>query len=155
MAARGRRVGMVFIVLALILVVILGAVAYFFKDSLFPSPVVAPVVTAEAPVVKTVDIVVLTQNVSFGGAIPDTALGFAPIPADRYVEGLYFKTKDQVKGRRARYQLQSGTILTTGMISESSVGSMHHRRSRQERLRFRYPFRSSPQSHLPSNRTIT
>jgi pilus assembly protein CpaB len=123
MAARGRRVGMIFIVLALILVIILGAVAYFFRDLLFPSPVAAPIATTEAPVVKTVDIVVLTQNISFGGAISDAALGFAPIPTDRYVEGLYFKTKDQVKGRRARYQLQSGTILTTGMLSDSSVGS--------------------------------
>jgi Flp pilus assembly protein CpaB len=123
MAARGRRVGMIFIVLALILVVILGAVAYFFRDLLFPAPVAAPIATTEAPVVKTVDIVVLTQNITFGGTISDAALGFAPIPADRYVEGLYFKTKDQVKGRRARYELQSGTILTTGMLSDASVGS--------------------------------
>jgi Flp pilus assembly protein CpaB len=123
MASRGRRVGMIFIVLALILVVILGAAAYFGKEFFFPSPVVAPLPTAEAPAVKTVDIVVLTQNVSFGGTITEAALGFAPIPADRYVEGLYFKTKEQVKGRRARYQMQSGTILTTGMLSDNSVGS--------------------------------
>ena len=123
MAARGRRVGMIFIVLALILVIILGAAAYFGKDIFFPAPVVAPLPTAEAPVIKTVDIVVLTQNVSFGGSITDAALGFAPIPADRYVDGLYFKTKEQVKGRRARYQMQAGTILTTGMLSESAVGS--------------------------------
>jgi len=123
MAARGRRVGMIFIVLALVLVVILGAAAYFGRDMFFPSPVVAPLPTAEAPAVKTVDIVVLTQNVSFGGTITEAALGFAPIPADRFVDGLYFKTKEQVKGRLARYQLQSGTILTTGMLSENAVGS--------------------------------
>lgn len=124
MAARGRRVGMIFIVLALVLVVILGSAVYLWKDTLFPpSPVVAPAPTVEVPVVKMIDIVVLTQNVSFGGAITEAALGFAPIPADRYVEGLYFKTKDLVKGRRARYQMQAGTILTTGMVSESAVGS--------------------------------
>lgn len=124
MAARGRRSGTIFIVLALILVIVLGAVAYVFRDLLFPAP--APVVTnlpTPAPAVQTVDIVVLTQNVSFGQIIPDGALGFAPIPADRYVEGLYFKTKDQIKGRRARYQLQSGTILSTGMLSEGAIGS--------------------------------
>jgi pilus assembly protein CpaB len=125
MAARGRRSGTIFIVLALILVIVLGAVAYVFRDLLFPAP--APVVTnnlpTPAPAVQTVDIVVLTQNVSFGQIIPDGALGFAPIPADRYVEGLYFKTKDQVKGRRSRYQLQSGTILSTGMLSEGAIGS--------------------------------
>lgn len=123
MASRGRRVGMIFIVLALILVVILGAAAYFGKDIFFPSPIIVSQPTAEAPAVKTVDIVVLTQNVSFGGTITEAALGFAPIPADRFVDGLYFKTKEQVKGRRARYQMQSGTILTTGMLSESAVGS--------------------------------
>jgi Flp pilus assembly protein CpaB len=125
MASRGRRVGVIFIVLALILVIVLGAVAFFFKDFFFPvaPPPVTSANTPEAPVVKTVDIVVLTQNVSFGQAIPDAALGFAPIPSDRYVEGLYFKTKEQVSGKRARYQLQSGTILTTGMLSTSAVGS--------------------------------
>ncbi len=125
MASRGRRVGVIFIVLALILVIVLGAVAYFFKDFFFPvaTPPVTSSNTPEAPVVRTVDIVVLTQNVSFGQTIPDAALGFAPIPADRYVEGLYFKTKEQVSGKRARYQLQSGTILTTGMLSTAAVGS--------------------------------
>jgi pilus assembly protein CpaB len=39
------------------------------------------------------------------------------------VDGLYFKNKDQVKGRRARYQLQAGTIMTTGMLSEGATGS--------------------------------
>lgn len=125
MAARGRRVGVIFIVLALILVIVLGAVAYFFKDFFFPpaAPTATSSTTPVAPVQNTVDIVVLTQNVAFGQAIPDAALGFAPIPSDRFVEGLYFKTKDGVSGKRARYQLQSGTILTSGMLSATAVGS--------------------------------
>ena len=124
MAARGRRVGMIFIVLALVLVIVLGAVAYIFRDLIFPAAApTARNTPTSAPAVQTVDIVVLTQNVSFGQIVPDEALGFAPIPADRYVEGLYFKTKDQVKGRRARYQLQSGTILSTGMLSDGAIGS--------------------------------
>ncbi len=125
MAARGRRVGVIFIVLALILVIVLGAVAYIFKDFFFPqtAPTVTTSNTPVAPAVNTVDIVVLTQNVAFGQAIPDAALGFAPIPSDRFVEGLYFKTKDGVSGKRARYQLQSGTILTSGMLSTTAVGS--------------------------------
>jgi pilus assembly protein CpaB len=39
------------------------------------------------------------------------------------VEGLYFQTKEEVAGKRARYQLTSGTILTTGMVSENALGS--------------------------------
>ncbi len=125
MAARGRRVGVIFIVLALILVIVLGAVAFFFKDFFFPpaAPTVTSSNTPVAPAVNTVDIVVLTQNVGFGQTIPDAALGFAPIPSEKYVEGLYFKTKDGVVGKRARYQLQSGTILTSGMLSTTAVGS--------------------------------
>lgn len=124
MAVRGRRIGMIFIVLALILVVVLGAVAYVFRDLLFPAAApTAPNSPTPAPAVQTVDIVVLTQNVSFGQTVPDGALGFAPIPSNQYIEGLYFKTKDQVKGRRARYELQNGTILTTGMLSEGAIGS--------------------------------
>ena len=124
MAARGRRSGTVLIILALILVVALGAGAWVFKDVLIPTatPIVVNQPTPQ-PVVQTVDIVVLVQSVSFGQVIPDGALGFAPIPTERYIEGLYFKDKSQVKGRRARYQLQNGTILTTGMLSESAIGS--------------------------------
>jgi pilus assembly protein CpaB len=125
MASRGRRVGIIFIVLALILVIVLGAAAYFFRDFFFPAAPTAVPVSNNTPVpaVKTVDIVVLTQNITFGEPVPEEALGFAPIPADRYVEGLYFKTKEEVAGKRARYQLSSGTILTTGMMSENALGS--------------------------------
>lgn len=125
MASRGRRVGIIFIVLALILVIVLGAAAYFFKDFFFPAaPTAAPLSnTPAAPAVKTVDIVVLTQNITFGQPVPEEALGFAPVPVDRYVEGLYFKTKEEVAGKRARYQLTSGTILSTGMVSENALGS--------------------------------
>jgi pilus assembly protein CpaB len=126
MASRGRRVGIIFIVLALILVIVLGAAAYFFRDFFFPAaPTAVPqsINTPVAPAVRTVDIVVLTQNITFGQPVPEEALGFAPIPVDRYVEGLYFKTKEEVAGKRARYQLTSGTILTTGMMSENTLGS--------------------------------
>lgn len=126
MASRGRRVGIIFIVLALILVLVLGAAALLFRDFFFPpAPAAAPLTnnTPAAPAVKTVDIVVLTQNITFGQPVPEEALGFAPVPVDRYVEGLYFKTKEEVKGKRARYQLTSGTILTTGMVSENALGS--------------------------------
>ena len=125
MASRGRRVGIIFIVLALILVIVLGVAAYIFKDFFFPAaPTPAPLTNnTPIPAVKTVDIVVLTQNISFGQPVPEEALGFAPIPVDRYVEGLYFQTKEEVTGRRARYQLTSGTILTTGMMSENALGS--------------------------------
>ncbi len=126
MASRGRRVGIIFIVLALILVIVLGAVAYFFRDFFFPAaPTAAPLTnnTPAAPAVKTVDIVVLTQNITFGETVPEAALGFAPVPEDRFVEGLYFKAKEDVAGKRARYQLTSGTILTTGMVSANAVGS--------------------------------
>jgi Flp pilus assembly protein CpaB len=127
MASRGRRVGIIFIVLALILIIVLGAAAYFFKDIIFgnAAPTAAPLAnnTPVPPAVKTVDIVVLTQNISFGQPVPEEALGFAPVPEDRYVEGLYFKTKEDVAGKRARYQLTSGTILTTGMVSANALGS--------------------------------
>ena len=128
MASRGRRVGIIFIVLAIILVVVLGVALIFFKDLIFlpvATPPVTTVNTPVAPVVKTVDIVVLTQNVSFGAAIPDAALGFAPIPADRYVEGLYFKTKEQASGKRARYQLPP---------SADSANDEHVHRAREGRL---------------------
>lgn len=127
MASRGRRTGIILIVLALILIIGLGAVLVLFPNIITgtaPTPAPVPVNNTPAtPAVKTVDIVVLTQNISFGQPVPSEALGFAPIPVDRYVEGLYFQDKEEVAGKRARYQLTSGTILTTGMVSESALGS--------------------------------
>jgi pilus assembly protein CpaB len=125
MAVRSRRTGMIFIVVALVLIVILGAGAFIFKDVLFPpvgsQPGGAGAVPQPTPV-EMDNVVVLTQNISFGQTIPDSAIALAPIPKGGY-EGLYFKSKESLQGKRARYQLQAGTILTVGMLSESAVGS--------------------------------
>jgi pilus assembly protein CpaB len=117
---------MIFIVVAVVLIVVLGAGAFIFKDALFGTPGGSPpggtgAVPQPTPV-EMDNVIVLTQNISFGQSIPDSAIALAPIPKGGY-EGLYFKSKEAIKGKRARYQLQAGTILTVGMLSESAVGS--------------------------------
>lgn len=124
MAVRSRRTGMIFIVVAVVLIVLLGAGAFIFKDVLFPSVPAdgQPGAKPQPTPVEMDNVIVLTQNISFGQPIPDDAIALAPIPKGGY-EDLYFRSKDALKGKRARYQLQAGTILTKGMLSESAVGS--------------------------------
>jgi pilus assembly protein CpaB len=44
-------------------------------------------------------------------------------PKDNFVEGLFYKSVKDVVGKRVRYPLNSGIILTTGLVSSTPVGS--------------------------------
>ncbi|HVP20661.1 MAG TPA: Flp pilus assembly protein CpaB [Anaerolineaceae bacterium] len=127
MATGRRRSGSILIVVAIILVVAIGAAAYLFRDQLFGSggggigQQAQP--TAVPPAVETIDIVILVQPVPLGGTITKDMVALFPYPKDKYVEGFYFKSINDVVGKRARYPLQPSIALTTGLLSSEAVGS--------------------------------
>ena len=92
MATGGRRSGRILIVVAVILVVILGVVAFLFRDQLmaqFTPP--APAQTLVAPPVETVDIVILVQPVPMGGIITKDMVTLFPYPKEKAPEGFFYK----------------------------------------------------------------
>jgi len=124
MATGGRRSGRILIIIAVVLVVILGVVAFLFRDPLmaqFNPP--APAQTVTAPAVETVDIVILVQPVPMGGIITKDMVTLFPYPKDKAPEGFFYKDVNEVIGKRARLPLQASIALTTGLLSDVSVGS--------------------------------
>ena len=124
MATGGRRSGRILIVIAILLVVVLAVVAFVFKDQLIPqlNPQQAAAPTA-APAVQTVDIVILVQPVPIGGVITKDMVSLFPYPKDKAPEGFFFQNVNDVIGKRARLPLQASIALTTGLLSDSAVGS--------------------------------
>ena len=124
MPTGGRRSGRILIVVAVILVVILGVVAFLFRDQLmaqFTPP--APAQTLAAPAVETVDIVILVQPVPMGGIITKDMVTLFPYPKEKAPEGFFYKDVNEVIGKIARLPLQASIALTTGLLSDVSVGS--------------------------------
>jgi Flp pilus assembly protein CpaB len=128
MATGRRRSGSILIVVAIVLVVAIGAAAYLFRDQLFPNGGIGGIgqqaqPTAAPPPVETVDIVILVQPVPLGGTITKDMVALFPYPKDKFVEGFYFKAINDVVGKRARYPLQPSIALTSGLLSSEAVGS--------------------------------
>lgn len=124
MATGGRRSGRILIIIAVVLVVILGVVAFLFRDPLmaqFNPP--APAQTVSAPAVETVDIVILVQPVPMGGIITKDMVTLFPYPKDKAPEGFFYNDVNAVIGKRARLPLQASIALTTGLLSDAPIGS--------------------------------
>jgi Flp pilus assembly protein CpaB len=125
MATGGRSSGRILIVIAILLVVVLAVVAFIFKDQLIAqiNPQSAPPPTNSAPQVETIDIVILVQPVPLGGVITKDMVTLFPYPKDKAPEGFFYRNVNDVIGKRARLPLQASIALTTGLLSDSAVGS--------------------------------
>jgi pilus assembly protein CpaB len=111
------RRGRVFIYLAFIIILALVAFVVVYQRFLQPPPTSqteAPVATPE-----TVSVVVLTQRVPRGTAIDGNVLGSIPVARDLVIQGM-FTSPDQVLGRQAKFDLESGIPLTSGMLVDSA-----------------------------------
>jgi pilus assembly protein CpaB len=71
------------------------------------------------PVPQTINVVVVTQRVTRGGEFTEAVLDFVEIPKDLRVPGS-FTDLSEVLGRRAKFDLDSGVILTSNMTTESA-----------------------------------
>lgn len=126
MATRKRKSGMIFFLLAFLLIVILVVIAYFMRDQLIalvlpPEDEMVEVPVAPTPVMY--DIVVVIQPVKRGTALTEAMLGTVSYPQEDMVEGLFFTDLMEVIGKRAKYDLDPGTPLTPSLLSEGESGS--------------------------------
>jgi pilus assembly protein CpaB len=114
------RRGRVFIYLAFILIFGLVAVVLVYQRYLTPQnlePAAAGM--AATPVIDTVEVIVVAQRVPRGSAITETVLGTVPIQRDLFIQGM-FTNINEVKGRLAKFDLDAGVPLTSGMLVESA-----------------------------------
>ena len=113
------RKGRIFFIIALILVLGLGAVAIFYFRGLPSSSPESAAETAEAPVVDMVEVIVITQQTPRGYLLNETVLGTIEIPREMLIEG-YFTDMADVVGRQARVDLDSNMLLTSSMVVDSA-----------------------------------
>jgi Flp pilus assembly protein CpaB len=116
------RRGRLFLLVALLLIVVLVAV-YILMGGLTtsPTPDVADLsqMPTPTPIPQTIDVVVVTQRVNRGTDFTEAILGFVEIPLSLQIPGSYTDLSE-VLGRRAKFDLDSGVILTANMTTESA-----------------------------------
>jgi len=112
------RKGRIFFIIALILILGLGAVAIFYFRGLPSSTPETAGEAVEAPVVDMVGVIVVTQQIPRGYLLNETVLGTIDIPRDLLIEG-YFTDMGQVVGRQAKVDLESNMLLTRSMVVDS------------------------------------
>jgi Flp pilus assembly protein CpaB len=112
------RKGRIFFIIALILILGLGAVAIFYFRGLPSSTPESASESVEAPVVDMVSVVVVTQQIPRGYLLNETVLGTIEIPREMLIEG-YFTDMAQVVGRQAKLDLDSNMLLTSSMVVDS------------------------------------
>jgi pilus assembly protein CpaB len=112
------RRGRIFIYLALILILGMVAVFMFWQKFLRPAELAAGA-PAPTPVVDVVNVIVVTQKVPRGGVVEGSVLGMVPIPRDLFIQGMYSNI-NEVEGHMAKFDLDAGVPLTSGMLAESA-----------------------------------
>jgi pilus assembly protein CpaB len=112
------RKGRIFFIIALILILGLGAVAIFYFRGLQPAATDVVTEPVPAPAVDVVGVVVVAQYVPRGYLLNETVLGVIDIPREMLIEG-YFTDMAQVVGRQARVDLEANMLLTTSMVVDS------------------------------------
>ena len=113
------RRGRIFLYLILI-IILLGVGGFVFYQRLQQSGGAADAVVEATAIPDLVDIVIVTQNVKVGEVLQGDVIGVIPIPRGKEIPEM-FTDMGAVVGRRAKYDLMSGVILTSSMIvSEAS-----------------------------------
>jgi Flp pilus assembly protein CpaB len=110
------RRGRIFIYLALIIILAVGAGAYylFLRPKAAPTPAAAQV----TPQVQYVGIITAGQNISAGMLITDGMLSSIQIPQNKLVQGL-FTNKGDVVNLYAKISITQGVPITDAMVSVS------------------------------------
>lgn len=132
MAANKKSGGRTLILLALVIIVGLGAAFLLLKDRLLggntptdsPNPEDTAAELENMFVAESViDIYVLQQPVARGQVIEEGYLLPVSYPKERFMEGLFITNPGDAVGKRALYDLEAGLPVTYSMISGSAEGS--------------------------------
>ncbi|HEY4694107.1 MAG TPA: SAF domain-containing protein [Bellilinea sp.] len=120
MAARGKSGGRILILVALILVLIVGAVYVWLQ--------MQPGTTAEQGQTpqeeEMVNIVITTQSIPRGAEITQGSVTTIPYPSANLVQGTFITDIESVIGSRAKYDLDPAVPLTASVLIPPTGGSV-------------------------------
>lgn len=113
------RRGRTFLFVALILVIFLAVIVIFGRGFLTPS---APSQTEQLPTpeVPRVSVVIVTQKVARGSQFTEELVSEVEVPEDLLVPGM-ITNKSDILGRRAKFDLDAGVILSSAMLTDSAL----------------------------------
>ena len=113
--------GRIFILLAIIIILALVAV-WFYQNQIMGGGGGDAIVSGEpgdivpTPIPQT-EVVVLTQNINRGTELTEEYLGTVPYPQENIIPGMFLADQmSSVVGRRAKYDMDAGSVLTAGML---------------------------------------
>jgi Flp pilus assembly protein CpaB len=111
------RRGRIFFYLAFIIILALIAVFVVWQRFLQPATT-TPGTALETPIPK-VNVVIVTQRVPRGAVLEANVLNTIPWQENALIPGM-FQNMDEVVGRQARFDLEAGIPLTSGMLVTSA-----------------------------------
>jgi Flp pilus assembly protein CpaB len=111
------RRGRIFFYLAFIIILALVAVFVVWQRFLQPANT-GPNTVVETPIPK-VNVVIVTQRVPRGAVLEANVLSTIPWQENALIPGM-FQSTDNVVGRQARFDLEAGIPLTSGMLVDSA-----------------------------------
>lgn len=100
--------------IVLAIVVILGLVAVYALLNLGAAP------NTQNNAASTTDVVIVLQPIARGGIITEDALGYLAYPTEQTISNM-IRSKDQVIGLRARYDLEPSVLLMDSMVVSSAA----------------------------------
>ncbi|HEX7556506.1 MAG TPA: hypothetical protein VF338_07760, partial [Leptolinea sp.] len=123
MASGGRRRGLVFIVIALVIIAVLAVIFLLYRNQIL-APQVQPGASAVEPVTtKMSSIVITTQRIPRGSVITDGVITTLAYPEKDIVAGTFFTNPKDVLNKQAKYDLEARIPITAGMLVTGQVGS--------------------------------
>jgi Flp pilus assembly protein CpaB len=123
MASGGRRRGLIFIVIALVIIAVLAVVYFLFRGTPLLAPAVQTGAVAPQPSTKMTSIVITTQRIPRGSVITESVITSLAYPEKDLVAGTFFTNPKDVLNKQAKYDLEARIPITEGMLVTGQVGS--------------------------------
>lgn len=123
MASGGRRRGLIFIVIALVLIAVLAVVYFLTRGTPLLAPAAQTGAIAPQPSTKMTSIVITTQRIPRGSVITESVITSLAYPEKDLVAGTFFTNPKDVLNKQAKYDLEARIPITEGMLVSGQVGS--------------------------------
>lgn len=128
MASGGKRRGLIFIIIALVILAVLGVVFVLTRSGGLALPGLTSNTQQGAAAVpqvseKMTTIVITTQKIPRGSVITESVIATLAYPEKDLVPGTFFTDPNAVLNKQAKYDLEARIPITEGMLVTGQVGS--------------------------------